>query len=110
MPIPELLGLAVVAAAVWLWLDSLRVRDAAIAAARRACQGEDLQFLDESIAISSFRLGRTADGDLTFRRSYTFEFSATGENRQQGSIVMIGHRVLLLNIGQQLGAAGQTLH
>jgi hypothetical protein len=110
VPIPELIGLSIVVAAVWLWLDSLRVRDAAIAAARQACQGENLQFLDESIAISSFRLGRTSDGALTFRRSYTFEFSATGDTRQQGSIVMIGHRVLLLNIGRQLSVVGQTIH
>ncbi len=36
MPNLELLGAALLAALAWLWLDSLRARDAAIAAAREA--------------------------------------------------------------------------
>jgi hypothetical protein len=98
------------AALGWLWLDSLKARDAAIAAARRACDGEGLQFLDESVAIAGFKLDRDGEGALVLRRTYTFEFSDTGDNRRRGSVVMLGHRVLLLNVGLRAVPDDRTLH
>jgi hypothetical protein len=36
------------------------------------------------------RLGRDEDGQLKISRTYTFEFSDTGNNRRHGAIVMLG--------------------
>ena len=47
MDLIELLLLGLLAAGVWLWLDSLKAREAAVAAAKAACRAEQLLLLDE---------------------------------------------------------------
>lgn len=97
-PLTEILLLALFAALAWLWWDSMRAREAAVAAARAACAAEGLQFLDDTVGIAHIRPARNAAGRLQLQRAYDFEFSDTGDNRVRGSIVMLGRRVMLLNI------------
>lgn len=78
------------AAAVFLWLDSLRARERAVKAGRAACERYALQFLDETVSFARMRLRRDAEGQLRIARTYTFEFSDTGNNRRHGAIVMLG--------------------
>ena len=106
----ELFGLVALAGGAWLWLDSLKARDAGIAAARAACQSEDLQLLDDTVAISSLRLARNDAGRLLLQRVYDFEYSDTGDNRRNGSVVLLGHRVLVLNIGLRPVPSDLMLH
>jgi hypothetical protein len=94
------IGLVLMAGALaWLWLDSLRARDAAKAAARCACEAEGLLLLDDTVAITSLRLARKGNGHVTLQRAYEFEYSDTGDNRRSGSVVLLGDRVILLNVG-----------
>ena len=86
----ELLALAIVLAAGYLWVDSLRAREHAVAAGRDACARYGVQLLDETVAFSRLRLARDAAGRLRLRRTYVFEFSETGDNRRHGAIVMLG--------------------
>ena len=85
--------LAVLAALGWYWLSSMRVREHAVAAGRHACVEADLQFLDDSVALSRTRFARNSSGQLQFLRDYRFEFSNTGNNRRPGVIRMLGDRV-----------------
>lgn len=103
MPSFELLGAAALALVGWLWLDSLRARDAAIAAARHACAVEGLLLLDDTVAICGMRLRRGTDGRMHVQRAYDFEYSDSGDNRIQGSIVLLGRSVVLLNVGLRGG-------
>ena len=77
-------------AGVFLWLDSLRARERAVQAGKSACERYDLQFLDDTVAFAKLRLARDEDGQLKIARTYTFEFSDTGNNRRHGAIVMLG--------------------
>ena len=81
------------AAGVLLWLDSLRARERAVRAGRSACERYELQFLDDTVSFARIRLARNHDGELRIARTYTFEFSDTGNNRRQGAIVMLGGEV-----------------
>ncbi len=83
-------AILLIAAGVFLWLDSLRARERALAAGRAACQRYALQFLDDTVSFARIRLGRDQDGQLKIARTYTFEFSDTGNNRRHGAIVMLG--------------------
>ena len=83
-------AIALMAAAVFLWLDSLRARERAVKAGRAACERYALQFLDETVSFTRMRLRRDAEGQLRIARTYTFEFSDTGNNRRRGAIVMLG--------------------
>ena len=86
----EAIALAVLAAAALLWADSLRARERAVRAGRDACARYGLQFLDETVSFARMRLARDGDGRVKIARTYTFEFSDTGNNRRDGSIVMLG--------------------
>jgi hypothetical protein len=83
-------AILLIAAGIFLWLDSLRARERALKAGRSACERYDLQFLDDTVSFAKLRLGRDEDGQLKLARTYTFEFSDTGNNRRHGAIVMLG--------------------
>lgn len=98
MDLLDLLGLLLLAAAVWLWLDSLKARETAVAAARAACSAEYLLLLDDTVAISRIGPARDDDGVLCVRRVYGFEYTDTGSDRNTGSIALLGSRVLVVNL------------
>lgn len=102
MPLFEVVSIAILAALAWLWFDSIKARDIAVAAARQACTAEGLQFLDETVAIASLKPARHDDGRLALRRTYAFEYSDTGTDRRPGSIVLLGQEVLFVNVGLRL--------
>ena len=95
----ELIGLVVAAALAWLWLEIIRVRESAVASARDACATEGLLLLDDTVAIAGLKPARDASGRIKLQRSYDFEYSDTGNNRRKGSVVMLGRRLVLFNIG-----------
>jgi len=110
MPGLEIIGIVVLGALAWLWLDSLKAREIAIGAARTACTAEQLMLLDATVAIAGLKPARDDDGRLKLQRVYDFEYSDTGNNRLKGSVVMLGHRVIILNVGLRLAPAVRTLH
>ena len=86
----EAAAILLLGAGIFFWLDSLRARERALQAGRAACKRYELQFLDETVSFTRLRLGRDQDGQLKIARTYTFEFSDTGNNRRHGAIVMLG--------------------
>ncbi len=89
----ESITLLLLAALIWLWFDSMRARERALALGKRACERDGLMFLDETVECVALGFARNADGRLALRRTYGFEFSDTGNNRRSGSIVMLGGEV-----------------
>jgi hypothetical protein len=86
----EALAIILILAGGFFWIDSLRARERALAAGRGACERYGVQLLDETVQFAQLRLGRDDEGRLRLRRTYTFEFSDTGNNRRHGAIVMLG--------------------
>lgn len=99
MPGMEIFLLLVVLAAGWFWFDSLQAREAAVQAARTACEAEGVLLLDWTVATTSTRIVRNDRGRVRLQRAYAFEYSDTGNNRLPGSVVLRGRRVILLNVG-----------
>jgi len=89
----EWAAILAIVAAIAFWVDSLRARERALAAGRAACERNDLQLLDETVAGAGLRLGRDAEGRLRFRRVFVFEFSDNGDNRRRGSVTVLGAEV-----------------
>jgi hypothetical protein len=94
----EAAAIVLIAAAIVLWLDSLRARERAVKAGRAACERYALQFLDDTVSFARIRLRRDGEGQLKIARTYVFEFSDTGNNRRQGAIVMLGGELLDLQL------------
>ena len=86
-------AILLVGAGVFLWLDSLRARERAVLAGRSACERYRLQFLDDTVSFTRVRLARNEDGEVRISRTYSFEFSDTGNNRRHGAIVVLGSDV-----------------
>ena len=89
----EVAALLALAGLVVLVLDSLRARERAVRAGRDACRRYELQFLDDTVSFARLRLARDDDGRLKLVRTYTFEFTETGNTRRQGAIVMLGQEL-----------------
>jgi hypothetical protein len=88
----ELLAVALLVGLTWLTMDNLRAREAAIDAARRACAGDGVQLLDDTVMMVSLRIVR-GGGRTVLRRVYQFEFSDNGDNRLAGAVTLAGSRV-----------------
>lgn len=94
----EALALLLIVASALFWADSLRARERAVHAGRSACERYRLQFLDDTVSFARLRLARDDGGQLKLARTYTFEFSDTGNNRRHGAIVMLGAEVADLHM------------
>jgi hypothetical protein len=86
----EALAIVLLVLGMLLWADSLKARERAVRAGRSACERYRLQFLDDTVSFARMRLARDEDGQVRIKRTYTFEFSDTGNNRRHGAIVMLG--------------------
>ena len=86
----EVAALLAIALGVLFVLDSLRARERAVRAGREACRRYELQFLDDTVSFARLRLARDDEGRLKLARTYTFEFTETGNTRRHGAIVMLG--------------------
>ncbi|WP_329742507.1 DUF3301 domain-containing protein [Dyella sp. A6] len=85
----ELLPLLVLFALVGLWMKLTRARELAVAEARRQCERHGLQLLDETVGLAGVHLRRVR-GSYRIERSYAFEVSINGNDRESGRLWMIG--------------------
>ncbi|MCP5268917.1 MAG: DUF3301 domain-containing protein [Zoogloeaceae bacterium] len=108
MPLFESLSILFFGALAWLWYDSLNAREAGIREAKSACADEDLQLLDDTVSFRSLRLVRDDNGVLRLQRTYTFEYSDTGDNRRQGSVILLGRHVVLVSLRARLTLVGDS--
>jgi len=78
---------------LWYWWDTLRTKEIARAAGRRACERVGVQFLDDTVVRSKLWLKRNTRGRMQLKRRYDFEFTSDGERRYHGSIEVFGSRI-----------------
>jgi hypothetical protein len=94
----EAAAIVALGAGAFFWADSLRARERAVRAGRSACERYELQLLDDTVSFARLKLARDDEGQLKIARTYTFEFSDTGNNRRHGAIVMLGGDLLDLQL------------
>ena len=97
----HLIAILLVLLVGWLWLDTLRAREMAVGLARRACERDQVQFLDQAVALRRLGLRWTRDG-IRVRRQYRFEFSEEGTGRRYGHLVLLGLRLECLSLERQI--------
>ena len=86
------------AAGAYWWWRGYAVKEVALRAAREHCRSFDVQLLDESVVMRGLWLKRDASGTLRVRRSFTFEFTSTGDERYHGDVVMLGPRLEMVQL------------
>ena len=55
-------------------------------------------------------LVRNAEGHVSLRRIYDFEYSDTGDDQRKGNITMVADTVTAQNIGPRSAPEGVTWH
>ncbi len=83
-----------------IWYGALGAREAANRIAREACSRAVVQFLDDTVAFAGFRWRRDRNGRRRLLRTYTFDYTSDGFEREQGFIVLSGLRL------ESVGLAG----
>lgn len=89
----EFILLVVLIAAAWFWLDSIDKREVAIHFGRELAGRWQLQLLDESVACTQISLGRDSRGRAQLQRVYQFEVSASGAERMQCNLELLGKQL-----------------
>ena len=84
------------------WYQSMKCREIAVAAAKRACSQINVQLLDDTVEVIRLRLCRTNSGTMALCRLYSFDFSMDGEQRHSGTVSMRGRKIIdvVLDIDQ----------
>jgi len=77
----------------WYWLRARELKDHCLKAAAKYCDDLSLKLLDDSVVLSQWRPVRTQKGGFLIKRRYQFDFTSNGDDRYQGEILIIGHRV-----------------
>jgi hypothetical protein len=96
--LPEIAAVFLCVVAGWIVWDTMKARETANAAMRAACDAHGLFFLDDTVSLQSVRPTRDDDGRVRLRRIYHFQYSDTGHNRRNGSITLLGDRVIALDV------------
>lgn len=82
----------------WYWYDTNLAKEAAMVAARRACQRHGQQLLDETVVLASVRPRRDRSGRVRWLRRFEFEFTGDGEQRRSGEVSLLGRRITALTL------------
>jgi hypothetical protein len=90
--------LALLGVVAWFWFDTIQCQEIAKNICKHTCRQLQLQLLDDTIALKRVRLKRNQNGRLALQRTYQFEFSDGGNNRQQGMVIMRGIALEILDI------------
>ena len=86
----ETILLALLIISAWFWLDSIAKREIAINSGRELASRYSLQLLDETVACMQIRIGRDSRGHAQLQRLYEFEVSASGTERMQCNLQLLG--------------------
>lgn len=89
----EIFLLVALVLAGWFWFDSVTVREVAVTTGRDLAERCGLQLLDETVACGKLRVGRNSRGRIQLLRTYDFEVSASGADRLQCNLVLLGNQL-----------------
>ncbi len=78
---------------VWLWLDSMRVKEVARYRAAQICQRYQLQILDDTVHLTQLKVVHK-QGRFRLKRRYGFEFTHNDGRRYSGYIVLINRQLV----------------
>lgn len=92
--ISDIMWLGSIVLLLMYWWSALGIREIALASVKAYCLNADVQFLDDAIVLRGYWFKRDEAGNIRVWRSYLFEFATSGEHRYQGRIILLGRKVL----------------
>lgn len=92
------MGILAAGLAIALWWTGSRARELAIEHARRRCERDQLQFLDQTVSLAGISLARSQNGMRCLERRFSFECTLQGIHRDHGEVIMHGHRLIRVSL------------
>ena len=89
----DIIFIGLICLAYGYWFNAQKAKEIALGAASAHCLAMDVQMLDGYVALNGIWLKRDKLGKIQLRRSFLFEFSSTGNERYNGTLLMLGRRV-----------------
>jgi len=92
---PGLILLMIAGAIAYAWWNAARAAsEHAVEVGRAACRAAGVQLLDQTVHADGLRLRRRDDGRLGLERTFRFEYSHAGTDRNRGRMVFHGRRLV----------------
>lgn len=82
----------------YYWSNATKTREIALIFVKRHCQQLDIQLLDEYVALNGLWLKKDDSGTTKLWRSYQFEFTATGYERYNGKVTLLGQKIINIQL------------
>ncbi len=92
MALTELIIIMGLALLIWFWLDSMKINESAHAFGAQLCKKNNVQFLDDTVHLSSIKFAKNSHGKLLLYRKYKFEFTNSELHRYNGEIILAGRQ------------------
>jgi hypothetical protein len=96
-----LIFLIIVGGGILFWQSSARDRELATRISKQMCERHNVQFLDGTAILDTFRIRRGDSGHLGFMRRYHFEFY-NGSERLNGKVTVFHHEITELYLENPL--------
>ncbi|QBM19022.1 hypothetical protein MARI_31650 [Marinobacter sp. JH2] len=84
--------------AVWYWWQAKAITDFVLDAARRYCKTMDVMLLDDAVFLRGLWFKRDDTGSVRVWRRFLFDFTTTGEERYTGRIIMLGRKIIQMEL------------
>lgn len=84
--------------AIWYWWRAKAIKDFVLQTAKKYCQKMDVMLLDDAVFLRGLWFKRDDQGRLRVWRRFLFDFTSTGEERYQGRVIMLGQRVIHMEL------------
>jgi len=84
--------------AAWYWWRAKAIKDFVLQAARRYCKTMDVELLDDAVYLRGLWFKRDDQGRLRVWRRFLFDFTSTGEERYTGRVIMLGSKILNMEL------------
>ncbi len=94
----ELLIIVGIGAVLLYWRSAGRSKEIAVNAARRECSRCNVQLLDQTVILIKLSASRDEKDRWRVWRSYRFEYATFGEDRFLGRIILLGQRVVRIEM------------
>jgi hypothetical protein len=77
----------------WYWFETQKIKAIAFNAVSERCLLNEVQLIDSYVALNGFQIKRDSTGTFRISSSFSFEFSSTGDDRYNGTLIMSGFKV-----------------
>jgi len=90
----SLLFIVVLVVVALYWHNSMQSKTYAVKYARKECEKESAQLLDQTVQRTRLSFSRDKNDQWRVWREYRFDYSIDGVNRLEGRLVILGYRLV----------------